>query len=143
MGDRARSDETGVGEIDLSNGNVNREERPASRILSTIPLVREKRLRLVLQSLETQLPHSVRELAEQVHLSPAHLQRLFKQETGVHLSDLISARRLNMAAELLTSTDMEVKQIAYFVGYGHHSSFVRAFHKRFGQPPKRYRQRCA
>ena len=97
----------------------------------------------MLQSLETQLPHSVRELAEQVHLSPAHLQRLFKQETGVHLSDLVSARRLNMAAELLTSTDMEVKQIAYFVGYGHHSSFVRAFHKRFGQSPKRYRQRCA
>lgn len=143
MGDRVRSDGTGVGEVDLSNGNVNRDERPASRILSTIPLVREKRLRLVLQSLETQLPRSVRELAEQVHLSPAHLQRLFKQETGVHLSDLISARRLNIAAELLTSTDMEVKQIAYFVGYGHHSSFVRAFHKRFGQSPKRYRQRCA
>ena len=143
MGDRVRSDGTGVGEVDLSNGNVNRDERPANGILSTIPLVREKRLRLVLQSLETQLPHSVRELAEQVHLSPAHLQRLFKQETGVHLSDLVSARRLNIAAELLTSTDMEVKQIAYFVGYGHHSSFVRAFHKRFGQSPKRYRQRCA
>jgi transcriptional regulator GlxA family with amidase domain len=143
MGDRVRSDGTGVGEIDSSNGSVNQEERPAKGILSTIPLVREKRLRLVLQSLETQLPHSVRELAEQVHLSPAHLQRLFKQETGVHLSDLVSARRLNMAAELLTSTDMEVKQIAYFVGYGHHSSFVRAFHKRFGQSPKRYRQRCA
>lgn len=143
MGDRVRSDGTGVGEIDFSNGNLNQDEKPASRLLSTIPLVREKRLRLVLQSLETQLPHSVRELAEQVHLSPAHLQRLFKQETGVHLSDLVSARRLNMAAELLTSTDMEVKQIAYYVGYGHHSSFVRAFHKRFGQSPKRYRQRCA
>jgi AraC-like DNA-binding protein len=143
MGDRVRSYETGVGEIDLSNGNVDRDARPANNILSTIPLVREKRLRLVLQRLETQLPHSVRELAEQVHLSPAHLQRLFKQETGVHLSDLVSARRLNAAAELLTTTDMEVKQIAYFVGYGHHSSFVRAFHKRFGQSPKRYRQRCA
>ena len=143
MGDRARSDGTGVGEIDSSSGSVSPDERPANRVLSTIPLVREKRLRLVLQSLETQLPHSVRELAEQVHLSPAHLQRLFKQETGVHLSDLVSARRLNMAAELLTSTDMEVKQVAYFVGYGHHSSFVRAFHKRFGQSPKRYRQRCA
>jgi transcriptional regulator GlxA family with amidase domain len=142
MGDQVRFGGTGVGEMVLSNGKDNRSEKPANGILS-IPLVREKRLRLVLQSLERQLPHSVRELAEQVHLSPAHLQRLFKQETGVHLSDLVSARRLNMAAELLMTTDMEVKQIAYFVGYGHHSSFVRAFHKRFGQSPKRYRQRCA
>lgn len=104
-----------------------------------LPVVREKRLLRVIQSIESTLPHSVRELAQQVHLSPTHLQRLFKQETGVHIRDLLTERRLTAAANLLTTTDMEVKEIAYFVGYGHHSSFVRAFHRRFGQPPKRYR----
>jgi transcriptional regulator GlxA family with amidase domain len=121
-------------------------ERVAGRAAGTgnqAPIVRERRLLRVMQSMESQLPHSVRELAQQVHLSPAHLQRLFKQETGVHIGELLTERRLTTAANLLTSTEMGVKEIAYLVGYGHHSSFVRAFHRRFGHPPKRYRQACA
>ena len=111
--------------------------------ISSLPLVRERRLQKVLQSIESHLPHTVRELAEQVHLSPAHLQRLFKNETGVHISDLLCERRLAMAAKLLTTTDMEIKEVAYIVGYGHHSSFVRAFNRRFGQSPKVFRRHSA
>lgn len=107
------------------------------------PVVHERRLLRVMQSIESHLPHSVRELAEQVHLSPAHLQRLFKQETGIHISEHLSERRLTIAANLLATTQMGVKEIAYFVGYEHHSSFVRAFQRRFGQPPKRYRKASA
>lgn len=153
MGDRIRSGGTGVVTGDLSSGKVkssngsngiNGRNKQASRVLvAQVPVVREKRLRKVLESLQTQLPHSVRELAQQVNLSPTHLQRLFKQETGVHLSDVVSARRLETAAEMLISTNMEVKQIAFFVGYGHHSSFVRAFQRRFGEAPKHYRRKCA
>lgn len=153
MGDRIRSGGTDVVAGDLSSGKVkssngsnggNGRNKQANRALfAPVPVVREKRLRKVLESLQTQLPHSVRELAQQVNLSPTHLQRLFKQETGVHLSDVVSARRLETAAELLISTNMEVKQIAFFVGYGHHSSFVRAFQRRFGEAPKHYRRKCA
>ena len=109
----------------------------------TPAVVQERRLLRVMQSIESRLPHSVRELAEQVRLSPAHLQRLFQQETGIHISDMLRERRLTLAANLLTSTNMGVKEVAYEVGYGHHSSFVRAFERRFGQSPKRYRQKCA
>ena len=104
-----------------------------------VQVVREKRLLRVVQSIESTLPRSVRELAQQDHLSPTHLQRLFKQETGVHIRDVLTERKLTAAANLLTTTDMEIKEIAYFVGYQHHSSFVRAFQRRFGQSPKRYR----
>ena len=104
-----------------------------------VQVVREKRLLRVVQSIESTLPRSVRELAQQVHLSPTHLQRLFKQETGVHIRDVLTERKLTAAANLLTTTDMEIKEIAYFVGYQHHSSFVRAFQRRFGQSPKRFR----
>jgi len=107
--------------------------------ISELPVVQERRLQKVLLSIECQLPHSVRELAEQVHLSPTHLQRLFKNETGVHISNLLYERRLAMAAKLLTTTEMEIKQIAYFVGYGHPSSFDRAFQRRFGKSPRQYR----
>jgi transcriptional regulator GlxA family with amidase domain len=107
---------------------------------SLIHVVRERRLRRVLERIEAGPPQSVSELARGVRLSPAHLQRLFKQETGVHISDLLVESRLRNAARLLSTTEMEIKEIAYLVGYQHHSSFVRAFQRRFHQSPKQYRR---
>jgi transcriptional regulator GlxA family with amidase domain len=99
----------------------------------------ERRVRRVLEKIETQLPRSVRELARDVQLSPAHLRRLFQQETGRHLSHVLLERKLRHAAHLLVNTDMPVKEIAFAVGYGHHSSFVRAFERGFGHSPKDFR----
>src|SRR5215469_6761860 len=127
MNNRIRSGGTVGKRVTVSNGTAVLPKAP----ISQLPVVGEWRLQKVLQSIESQLPHTVRELAEQVHLSPAHLQRLFKNETGVHISDLLSERRLTLAAKLLTTTDMEIKEVAYIVGYGHPSSFVRAFNRRF------------
>jgi transcriptional regulator GlxA family with amidase domain len=110
---------------------------------SLIHVVRERRLRRVLERIEAGPPQSVSELARGVRLSPAHLQRLFKQETGVHISDLLVENRLCNAARLLSTTEMEIKEIAYLVGYQHHSSFVRAFQRRFHQSPKEYRHPSA
>lgn len=107
---------------------------------SLIHVVRERRLRRVLERIETGPLRSVSELAREVGLSPAHLQRLFKQETGVHISALLSENKLRMAAHLLSTTEMEIKEIAYRVGYQHHSSFVRAFQRRYHQSPKEYRR---
>jgi AraC family transcriptional regulator len=78
-----------------------------------------------------------------VSLSPAHLQRLFKQQTGTPLGKLLAEHRLQKAAELLTLSNLSIKEIAYAAGYRHHSSFVRAFQRRFSQPPKRFRVRPA
>jgi transcriptional regulator GlxA family with amidase domain len=105
--------------------------------------VRERRLRRVLERIVSGPLRSVRELAGEVRLSPAHLQRLFKHETGVHISDLLAESKLRNAARLLSTTDMEIKEIAYLTGYQHHSSFVRAFQRRFHQSPKEYRQPSA
>jgi transcriptional regulator GlxA family with amidase domain len=85
----------------------------------------------------------VTDLAREVRLSPSHLQRLFKRETGFQISDLLAEARLRNAATLLLTTDMEVKEIAYLAGYQHHSSFVRAFQRRFGASPRCYRQASA
>jgi AraC-like DNA-binding protein len=114
-----------------------------SGIGTLVPQLRERRLRRAMEIISSQPPHSVRDLARELRLSPTHLQRLFKQETGVQIGRLLAEYRLNKATELLSGTDMEIKEIAYKVGYGHHSSFVRAFQRRFGQSPKRYRQKTA
>jgi transcriptional regulator GlxA family with amidase domain len=101
----------------------------------------EGRVRKILTLIEDQPQLSVRELADAVRMSPAHLQRSFKLATGTCVSDVLAERRLQKAATLLAASDMPIKQIAYAVGYEHHSSFVRAFQRRFAQAPGCYRHR--
>ena len=100
----------------------------------------ERRLRRVLKRIDSEPSLSVRELASEVHLTPAHLQRLFKQRTGVRISEVIVECRLQKAASLLSSSELQIKEVAYAVGYEHHSSFVRAFHRRFAQSPRSFRE---
>jgi transcriptional regulator GlxA family with amidase domain len=103
------------------------------------PAIQERRLRQVVEMIESEPSYSISDLALRVSLSPAHLQRLFKQQTGTLLGSLVVERRLQKAARLLTVTNLSIKEIASAVGYGHHSSFVRAFQRRFAQAPKHYR----
>lgn len=103
------------------------------------PEVREPRLRLVLEMIESEPCRSIRELAREVSLSPAHLQRLFKQHLGTPLGKVVTERRLRKAAALLTTTKLSIKEVAHAAGYQHHSSFVRAFQRRFMEAPKRFR----
>ena len=104
-------------------------------------LVPERRLRQVLEMIESDPSCSIRDLALKVALSPAHVQRLFKQQTGLQLGSLLAERRLQKSVELLTVSNLSIKEIAHTVGYSHHSSFVRAFQRRFAQSPKHYRLR--
>jgi transcriptional regulator GlxA family with amidase domain len=101
----------------------------------------ERRLRQVVDVIELEPWCSIQDLAVKVSLSPAHLQRLFKRQTGIQLGGLLVERRLQKAAELLTWSNLSIKEIAHAVGYGHHSSFVRAFQRRFAQAPRQYRLR--
>ena len=105
------------------------------------PEVGEPRLRLVLEMIASEPCRSIRELAREVSLSPAHLQRLFKQHLGTPLGKIMAERRLSKAAALLNSTRLSIKEIAHAAGYQHHSSFVRAFQRRYMEAPKRFRSR--
>lgn len=104
--------------------------------------VQERRLRQVIEMIESEPSFSIRDLASKVSLSPAHLQRLFKRQTGSQLGSLVAERRLQKAAQLLTLSNLSIKEVAHAVGYRHHSSFVRAFQRRFARAPKHYRSRA-
>jgi transcriptional regulator GlxA family with amidase domain len=117
----------------------NPEPEGSAEAAAPTPVVQERRLRQVVEIIESEPSCSIRDLAQRVSLSPAHLQRLFKQQTGTQLGSLMAERRLQKAAQLLTISNLSIKEIAHTVGYGHHSSFVRAFQRRFAQSPKHYR----
>jgi len=78
-------------------------------------------------------------LAEQVYLNPSYLSRLFKQATGVNLSDYIVHSRVKRAKELLVGDNVKIQEVAAAVGYDTAGSFTRFFKKVTGMAPQEYR----
>ena len=98
--------------------------------------------RRVLEMLESGIGYNISELAARLRLSPSHLQRIFKRETGACLGEWLIEQRLHKAVYLLSNSYLSVKEIAGAAGYEHVSSFIRAFERRYVVPPTRYRERA-
>ena len=73
-------------------------------------------------------------------LSPFHFLRLFSSVLGVTPHQYLVRSRLRHAARLLSEDDIAVTDIAYDVGFGDLSNFVRTFHRAAGVSPTRFRQ---
>src|SRR5271154_6688978 len=100
----------------------------------------DRRVLKTLEIVEAAVTFAIRELAAESRLSPAYLQRLFKNETGICMGEWLSEQRLQRAAYLLSNSDLSIKEITHAIGYEHTSSFIRAFERRFAQAPARYRK---
>ena len=102
----------------------------------------DQRVRIVTGLIEQNLdrPWPAEKLANSVGLSPTHLRRLFRQETGISLSQYGKQLRLTEARRLLQTTLLSVKQIAAKAGAGDVSHFIRSFEKTYGMSPARYRR---
>ena len=66
-------------------------------------------------------------LAEVARLSPFHFARAFKATTGLTPHELVTARRMDRAATLLTTTALPVAEIAGRVGFSNVGHFRRLF----------------
>ncbi|MCL2320110.1 MAG: AraC family transcriptional regulator [Treponema sp.] len=79
--------------------------------------------------------------ADHFGLGATYLSRFFKQETGYNFVDYVSMLRLDRVKELLVSTDKQIKEIVFDVGYRDTASFVRKFRAKEGITPGQYRER--
>jgi AraC-like DNA-binding protein len=78
--------------------------------------------------------------AGQAGISPFHFLRLFASALGVTPHQYLVRSRLRDAARLLADDDRPVTDIAYDVGFGDLSNFVRTFHRAAGVSPRRFRE---
>lgn len=78
-------------------------------------------------------------LAEFVHLNPSYLSRLYKQLTGMSLSDYITDVRIRTAKDLLQG-HMKIQEIAEAIGYYSGTAFARFFKKHVQMTPQEYRE---
>ena len=85
-------------------------------------------------------PPSAAEIATDVGVHPGHLARAFRVHYGESLGGYARKLRLEWAAERLVRTDDSLAGLAFEAGFVDQSHFTRAFKRRFGLTPARYRQ---
>ena len=78
--------------------------------------------------------------AEQAGVSPFHFLRLFSSVLGVTPHQYLVRSRLRHAARRLADEERSITDIAYDVGFGDLSNFVRTFHRAAGVSPRKFRQ---
>ncbi|MFD0674139.1 response regulator [Cohnella sp. GCM10027633] len=82
---------------------------------------------------------SLPRLAEVVYLNHVYLCRLYKQKTGIGLSDYMMNVKITRAKELLAEPQWKVHEIAAKVGYDSTPSFTRFFKRHTNMAPQEYR----
>ncbi len=83
---------------------------------------------------------TVEEVASFYNMSPNHFIRSFKQYVGTSPNAYRIAKRMETAEELLSSSEMNIEQIASAVGYSDPLYFSRAFKNHVGVSPSQYRK---
>jgi AraC family transcriptional regulator len=78
--------------------------------------------------------YRLEDVARELYVSPFHLCRLFKQETGMSIHRYVNRLRLREALEGLVD-GVDLTQLALSLGFSCHSHFTNAFRKEFGMPP--------
>lgn len=88
-------------------------------------------------------PPSAAELAAEFHISESRFLHLFREVTGLSMTEFIATIRISRAKSLLADTDLAVGEIAESVGYEDQNYFSRLFRKLEGCSPRAYREKTS
>ncbi|WP_339840190.1 AraC family transcriptional regulator [uncultured Maribacter sp.] len=83
-------------------------------------------------------PYTVTDLSKEYGLSPTKLQEGFKVMEGTTVTNFIRNERLILAEELIQTSDMNISEIVYSIGFTSRSYFSKIFRNRFKCTPKTY-----
>ncbi|HEY2956093.1 MAG TPA: Ada metal-binding domain-containing protein [Candidatus Eisenbacteria bacterium] len=113
---------------ELAGGAAEAERRMAERALEFMRAHCGERLALA-------------DLARAVAMSPSHFARRFRAATGDSPMRTLAAVRAERAGRLLARAGTGVLEVALAVGFGSAAALVRAFRRRTGTTPSRWRAR--
>jgi len=83
---------------------------------------------------------SLENLSEKICMNKYKLCKTFKEKMGHGFKSYLNNVRIKNASELLTDHNLNITEIAYFVGFENIVSFYRAFRGIYGVSPKEYRE---
>ena len=78
-------------------------------------------------------------LSQQFNVTPQYISNIFKNFRNENIKDYIAKRKLNRAKDLLSQTDLPIREIAVRLGYANEVSIIRLLRKYEGVTPGDYR----
>ena len=107
-----------------------------NRNQSHVDMIARARMR-IRESLEN--PITIPQIAEDIGVSYSSFRKLFKEHTGFSPATYQQDLRLQRAKELLSTTDMSVKEIAYRLNFESPDYFSAKFKQKTGRKPSELR----
>ena len=137
--------------------STNEQARHLCSLLCTQVMLEIARLRSLNQSRETVANHYISEaldilnrsyaepltvsgVAEELHIHPSYLHRLFREYTSRTMKEHLQRIRIQHAQELLRETRKNMLEIACEVGFSNTQQFQQLFRKVVGMKPLEYRK---
>ena len=116
--------------------SLERTNELKSRSQMHVDMINKARLR-IRESLESSL--TIQQVAEEMGVSYSNFRKLFKEFTGLSPAVYQQDLRLQRAKELLTTTDMSIKEIAYQLNFESPDYFSAKFKIKTGRRPSELR----
>ncbi len=79
------------------------------------------------------------DIANDLDMNPSYLSRVFKQKTGITISNYISQKKTDEAKRLLENTNLSILAISNRLGFSDQHYFQSIFKKYTGTTPRAYR----
>lgn len=83
-------------------------------------------------------PLTLSDIAEHFGISKSYLVKLFRRSRHTSVTVYINRIKMEQAAQLLKTSQMNISEISSFLGYQDPAYFSRVFKKYFGQSPSKY-----
>jgi AraC-like DNA-binding protein len=110
--------------------------RELSKNQQQVDMISRARMR-IRESLESGL--TIQQIAEELGVSYSNLRKLFKEHTGLSPATYQQELRLLRAKELLTTTELSIKEIAYRLNFESPDYFSAKFKAKMGLKPSEVR----
>lgn len=82
----------------------------------------------------------VTDVATVVNVHPNYFSRIFKQDTGLTVQELVTQQKIRYAEQLLVASTKTISEISTNIGYNSQSYFTKVFRNVTGYTPHAYRR---
>ncbi|MFT3751563.1 MAG: helix-turn-helix transcriptional regulator [Paludibacter sp.] len=98
-----------------------------------------KKLFKIVQMNDFELDITLDLMADRLCIAKSTLYNKLKKETGLSPIEFVRSVKLHLSIQLMTETEMSIKEIAYSTGFNDPKYFSRCFKRQFGVTPKEYK----
>lgn len=88
---------------------------------------------------ESEYPKSIPDFAEELHITPVHLNRICKAISGKSAIELVHQNFINEAQKYLLHTSYSISEIAFLLKFEYPNYFAKLFKKYVGISPVEFR----